>query len=178
MTEAAFWFFADPWENSELPTIVRDCAHGGDPHILATIKRVHDPAALHDLCRLATEQLTRHPKPTKEAVERVTEAEWQKLLDKDDRTSPEEYPDMCLITRDEIVSIIEGALSSGLFPVQALTPTGSGERIKAMRAALQKAEQFIVNGVEFGFIRMPETASDPAHETLPAIRAALEGKMA
>lgn len=31
----------------------------------------------------------------------ATEA-WQDLLDKDDRTSPEAYPEMCLITRDEL----------------------------------------------------------------------------
>jgi hypothetical protein len=27
---------------------------------------------------------------------------WQDLLDKDDRTSPEDYPDMALITFDEL----------------------------------------------------------------------------
>lgn len=27
---------------------------------------------------------------------------WQELLDKDDRTSPAEYPEMCLITFDEL----------------------------------------------------------------------------
>jgi hypothetical protein len=41
-------------------------------------------------------------------------------------------------------------------------------------AALKKAEQFIVNGVELGFIRMPDLGTpDPAHDTLPAIRAAI-----
>ncbi|TPK59067.1 MULTISPECIES: hypothetical protein [unclassified Mesorhizobium] len=41
-------------------------------------------------------------------------------------------------------------------------------------AALKKAEQFIVNGVELGFIRMPEASTpDPAHDTLSAIRAAI-----
>ncbi len=35
------------------------------------------------------------------------DAIWQSLLDKDDRTSPEEYPDMALITQSEIVEIIE-----------------------------------------------------------------------
>lgn len=41
-------------------------------------------------------------------------------------------------------------------------------------AALRRAEQFIVNGIEFGAIRMPSGEDDPAHETLPAIRAALK----
>jgi hypothetical protein len=40
--------------------------------------------------------------------------------------------------------------------------------------ALRRAEQFIVNGVELGFIRMPDASTpDSAHDTLPAIRAAL-----
>jgi hypothetical protein len=43
-----------------------------------------------------------------------------------------------------------------------------------LRAALKRAEQFIVNGTELGFIRMPNPDTpDTAHETLPAIRAAL-----
>lgn len=38
----------------------------------------------------------------------VTDA-WQDLCDKDDRTSPEEYPDMCLITREEIADFMSRA---------------------------------------------------------------------
>ena len=49
-------------------------------------------------------------------------------------------------------------------------------RVEKMEGALEKAEQFIVNGTELGFIRMPETANDPAHLTLPAIRQALTGE--
>lgn len=30
------------------------------------------------------------------------EQAWQELLEKDDRTSPEQYPEMCLITVDEL----------------------------------------------------------------------------
>ena len=49
-------------------------------------------------------------------------------------------------------------------------------RVEVMEKALERAEQFIVNGTELGFIRMPETAFDPAHFTLPAIRQALTGE--
>jgi hypothetical protein len=49
-------------------------------------------------------------------------------------------------------------------------------RVEVMEKALKRAEQFIVNGTELGFIRMPETAYDPAHFTLPAIRQALTGE--
>lgn len=36
------------------------------------------------------------------------EAAWQDLVDKDDRTSPEEYPDMALITFEELRDYMEG----------------------------------------------------------------------
>lgn len=52
-----FEFMNGPWENSELPTIVRDSPTGGDPHILAVLKRVHNPDGLHELCALANEAL-------------------------------------------------------------------------------------------------------------------------
>lgn len=48
------------------------------------------------------------------------------------------------------------------------------QAVAEAREALKKAEQFIVNGVEMGFIRMPDASTpDPAHGTLPAIRSAL-----
>lgn len=39
---------------------------------------------------------------------------WRDLLEKDDRTSPAEYPEMCLIDHDELASIIFTAVA--LFP--------------------------------------------------------------
>lgn len=38
---------------------------------------------------------------------------WQELLEKDDRTSPAEYPDMALITFDEFASAIRSCLAPG-----------------------------------------------------------------
>lgn len=35
------------------------------------------------------------------------EAAWDELVNMDDRTSPEEYPDMCLITMEELRSFME-----------------------------------------------------------------------
>lgn len=44
------------------------------------------------------------------------------------------------------------------------------------REALLMARQFIENGIEFGYITMPDDdCPDTAHDTLPAIIAALEG---
>ena len=45
--------------------------------------------------------------------------------------------------------------------------------IEEIRQALEAAEQFIVNGVELGYIRMPDAGTpDSAHQTLPMIRQA------
>jgi hypothetical protein len=45
--------------------------------------------------------------------------------------------------------------------------------VMALEEVLRLSERFIVNGCELGFIQMPEFSDDPAHKTLPAIRAAL-----
>lgn len=44
----------------------------------------------------------------------------------------------------------------------------------ALVDALRRADQFITNGVELGFIRMPDASTpDTAHETPEIVRAAL-----
>jgi hypothetical protein len=45
--------------------------------------------------------------------------------------------------------------------------------IPQMLEALQKAEQFLKNGIELGYVRMPELLMDSAHQTLPMITKAL-----
>lgn len=52
------------------------------------------------------------------------------------------------------------------------------ERLRAMNdemmEVLKCAEQFIANGIDNGYIRMPyEYSGDPALDTLPAIKAAI-----
>jgi len=42
-----------------------------------------------------------------------------------------------------------------------------------MFRALELAQDFITNGVEFGYITLPETETDPTHYVLPTIQAAL-----
>lgn len=50
----------------------------------------------------------------------------------------------------------------------------SDERVLAVAAALESARVFIRNGVELGYIRMPDTdCPDPAHGTLPLIERAM-----
>lgn len=56
----------------------------------------------------------------------------------------------------------------------ALAATPSIEDVSGLREALEAARQFIRNGVEMGYIRMPDPETpDPAHDTLPMIEAAL-----
>lgn len=57
--------------------------------------------------------------------------------------------------------------------LRACAPSGNTST-PAIIKTLEAAEQFIVNGVDYGFVNMPD-AGDPAHDTLPAIRAALKG---
>lgn len=50
----------------------------------------------------------------------------------------------------------------------------AADALDAAERALERAKHFIVNGVALGFIRMPDADTpDPAHETLPAVNAAL-----
>lgn len=48
--------------------------------------------------------------PGRTARDELLRDQWSILVEKDDRTSPEEYPDHCLITMEEVGSIIDAAL--------------------------------------------------------------------
>lgn len=52
-----------------------------------------------------------HPPQSREPSLTIADA-WQDLVDKSDRTSPEEYPDMALITRDELADYMSAAAPS------------------------------------------------------------------
>lgn len=69
----------------------------------------------------------------------------------------------------------ESAGYSAQYKAQNLREAIAREELLApILDALRKAEQFIVNGCEMGFIRMPDAGTpDPAHDTLPAIRSAI-----
>ena len=59
-----------------------------------------------------------------------------------------------------------------IWPLDANSPPANPDA--ALVEALERARQFIRNGIELGFIRMPDAdTDDPAHETLPKIEAAL-----
>jgi hypothetical protein len=60
---------------------------------------------------------------------------------------------------------------------QERADAGKDAALKQALDALKQGKQFIVNGVEFGFIRMPEPG-DPALYTLPTINAAIDAILA
>jgi hypothetical protein len=72
---------------------------------------------------------------------------------------------------DEVEKVAHGRMTNCEQAARdVLTMTAASE----MYRALKGAEGFIRNGVELGFIRMPDAATpDPAHETLPAIQTAI-----
>lgn len=79
--------------------------------------------------RIKAEAELAHPPADAAAVagEGLTIADaWQDLVDKDDRTSPEEYPDMALITREELADYMEAS-----HPAPA-EPVGLREAIKTL----------------------------------------------
>ncbi|WP_276199023.1 hypothetical protein [Chelatococcus sp. XZ-Ab1] len=50
---SGFAFYAQGFENSEHPCVIRDDPAGGDPHVLCTVRRIHNPGALNELCAKA-----------------------------------------------------------------------------------------------------------------------------
>lgn len=60
----------------------------------------------HHLCPRDKESRTRsaQPQPPVKFEPLTADEAWQDLLDKDDRTAPAEYPEMCLITHAELAA--------------------------------------------------------------------------
>lgn len=85
-------------------------------------------------------------------VEEVEELEWDRVL-----ASSQKKPDLYAQIR-ELNTEVRAASTMQ----------------KELLAALRKADQFISNGIDLGYIRMPDAGTpDSAHETPPMIRAAI-----
>lgn len=66
--------------------------------------------------------MTTTPSSLSDARQRANEAIddlWQDLVEKDDRTSPSEYPEMALITHDEFAAYINNVLETMLIRMTA-----------------------------------------------------------
>jgi len=75
--------------------------------------------------RVATDHLLSFARTSttieRDTVDGLTDDEaWQDLVEKDDRTSPEEYPEMALITREELADYMRAALSPASTDIGAL----------------------------------------------------------
>ncbi len=73
----------------------------------------------------------------------------------------------------EIAPLTEDGPITKAFKDQATIASQAAE-IARLREALKLADQFITNGVELGYIRMPMMPSDPALKTPGLIRSVLE----
>lgn len=78
---------------------------------------------------------------------------WQSLLDKDDRNSPADYPDMCLITKKELAEYIADAVAieAGLNIVVGNASTRMAARLERERCATvaENAQtRFLFCGIE------------------------------
>lgn len=62
---------------------------------------------------------------------------WQELCEKSDRTSPEDYPDMCLITQDELREYMRGSFVGGVLQAVETLRHASGKH-EAEAAASKK----------------------------------------
>jgi hypothetical protein len=84
-----------------------------------------------------------------------------------------EHPEVGFVSHAAVRSGCGEADELGDMEANAALIVKAVNGLEKMREALEAAEQFIVNGVEFGFIRMPDK-DDSALDTLPKIRAALK----
>jgi hypothetical protein len=115
-----------PWEVQQaVVTIAAHCTALKDE---CPTGQVADLAGCISLCclELAHALATPAPSTAKDRIARL----WQDLLDKDDRTSPEEYPDMALITFDEFEQSI-----------LALLPEAAAIRAAAFEEAARELER-------------------------------------
>lgn len=105
--------------------------------------QVHPADVRLVLARL--EALTRPPRRHNEIVDFV----WQGLLDKDDRTSPEEYPEMCLIEREELSSIIAEVMAEAAYQAsEALTRPLEGVEAVLRRIAELEPETMLSSSTD------------------------------
>lgn len=98
-------------------------------------------------------------------------AEWQKLVEKDDRTSPEEYPDMVLISKPELAELLASRASE--------TGVSEEQVAKALEVWSGIAWAFIrdhTNGGVNGAMADPEVAMRAALEAAFALSPAAQGK--
>ena len=81
-----------------------------------------------------------HAEQSRKSMSDLVERLWQNLLDKDDRNSPEEYPDMAMLTFDEFAGYIREASAPHAEQIAALM-----EAAGAFRDALEESLALNIN---------------------------------
>lgn len=93
-----------------------------------------------------------------------------------DQTGGVTSPDYVMVPKQELGSIIydieNGFTETAMKQLEKLLSAAPPSPRSEMREALEAARQFIVNGVELGYIHIPK--NDPAEHTLGKINAALK----
>ncbi|WP_367347605.1 hypothetical protein [Sphingobium yanoikuyae] len=94
------------------------------------------------------------PDPQSREPSMTVDDAWQDLVDKDDRTSPEEYPDMALITREELADYMQAAQSRG----QAFDGEGEARADDIRRSIIRQlggdphADRIILPGTDWDIV--------------------------
>jgi hypothetical protein len=117
--QAAQWLhdeggFGDAWPNHTWPEHPDDTGQrdGGFVKIVPSDVQAKFREVATRMLRVFPEALSTQAAYPTGAGEGLSVADaWQDLVDKDDRTSPEEYPDMALITREELADYMQAAVT-------------------------------------------------------------------
>lgn len=107
-------------------------------------------------------------------AERLGKKLWTDLCEKDDRTSPEEYPDMALITQDELCSVVAAAFDErdAKFAAQAGEIERRQKELVAGRVRISELETQLVELASA--IREPEDRRDLLPDFIESVIAELE----
>ncbi|EQA97249.1 hypothetical protein [Sphingobium sp. HDIP04] len=107
------------------------------------------------IAKAAAERAALSSPPAADQEAMTPEEAWQELVEYDDRTSPEEYPDMALITFEEL-RVFMGAASGATHPAPALD--GVREALEAGRSMLIRHHHW----------HTQQRTPDPEHGFIPA----------
>ncbi|MGY2288380.1 hypothetical protein ACW9H6_01855 [Pseudomonas sp. SDO528_S397] len=110
--------------------------------------------------------------PTDDMIVAFAEAWYSKRQTYDDPDMLDAYRDMLAVAPDAGQTELDRVTAERDALQQLLN--AADERRDLLEGLLRLARQFVVNGIDLGYIQMPEAGStDPAHDLVPKIEAAL-----
>lgn len=100
---------------------------------------------------------------------------WQDILEKDDRTSPAEYPDMALVSYAEFEDAVTAIARKVIRDMSQVWKLAAKDReIAALKEALTNVRKNVPRGSEASVIIDATLSASPAPDPAEAMRAALE----